>query len=275
MGGPPAQLVPVQRDRHRCSSIPMDLTLDGGPRPLYSSRWGSPRGGVSHALEPHERRRKGGRVGMSGIRTMSAAELLGVSPRALRDWERRYGYPKPRRTPAGHREYDLAELEPLRQALMEAHSVVGRHRACAPARHLAELAGPAARGLRTVRRGPGRPRHGGEPHLPFRRALRRGGAPAGARHDGRQGELGGRVPVRLPLGDGLAVRRPPRVAARRPRPGRRAARLEHPPVGQLRCACRRSSWACAARACTRCCCAARCRPEGSRARSAGSIRWRW
>lgn len=60
---------------------------------------------------------------MSGIRTMSAAELLGVSPRALRDWERRYGYPKPRRTPAGHREYDLSELEPLRQALMEAHSV--------------------------------------------------------------------------------------------------------------------------------------------------------
>jgi hypothetical protein len=60
---------------------------------------------------------------MSGIRTMSAAELLGVSPRALRDWERRFGYPKPRRTPAGHREYDLAELEPLRQALLEAHSV--------------------------------------------------------------------------------------------------------------------------------------------------------
>jgi hypothetical protein len=60
---------------------------------------------------------------MSGIRTMSAAELLGVSPRALRDWERRFGYPKPRRTPAGHREYDLSDLEPLRQALMEAHSV--------------------------------------------------------------------------------------------------------------------------------------------------------
>jgi MerR family transcriptional regulator, light-induced transcriptional regulator len=60
---------------------------------------------------------------MSGIRTMSAAELLGVSARALRDWERRFGYPKPRRTPAGHREYDLAELEPLRQALLEAHSV--------------------------------------------------------------------------------------------------------------------------------------------------------
>jgi DNA-binding transcriptional MerR regulator len=60
---------------------------------------------------------------MSGIRTMSAAELLGVSPRALRDWERRFGYPKPRRTAAGHREYDLAELEPLRQALLEAHSI--------------------------------------------------------------------------------------------------------------------------------------------------------
>ncbi len=54
---------------------------------------------------------------------MSAAELLGVSPRTLRYWERRFGYPKPRRTPAGHREYDLDELEPLRHALMQSHSV--------------------------------------------------------------------------------------------------------------------------------------------------------
>jgi MerR family transcriptional regulator, light-induced transcriptional regulator len=54
---------------------------------------------------------------------MSAAELLGVSARTLRGWERRFGYPKPRRTAAGHRQYDLAELEPLRQALLESHSV--------------------------------------------------------------------------------------------------------------------------------------------------------
>jgi hypothetical protein len=60
---------------------------------------------------------------MSGIRPMSAAELLGVSARTLRGWERRFGYPKPRRSAAGHRQYDLAELEPLRQALLESHSV--------------------------------------------------------------------------------------------------------------------------------------------------------
>jgi MerR family transcriptional regulator, light-induced transcriptional regulator len=60
---------------------------------------------------------------MSGIRPMSAAELLGVSARTLRGWERRFGYPRPRRSAAGHRQYDLAEIEPLRQAVVESHSV--------------------------------------------------------------------------------------------------------------------------------------------------------
>ena len=60
---------------------------------------------------------------MSGIRTNAAAELLGVSPNTLRSWERRFDYPKPRRTPGGHRQYDLAELEGLRRALMETHNI--------------------------------------------------------------------------------------------------------------------------------------------------------
>ena len=60
---------------------------------------------------------------MSGIRTNAAAELLGVSPNTLRSWERRFGYPKPRRTPGGHRQYDLAELESLRRALLETHNI--------------------------------------------------------------------------------------------------------------------------------------------------------
>jgi DNA-binding transcriptional MerR regulator len=46
-----------------------------------------------------------------------------VSPNTLRSWERRFGYPKPRRTQGGHRQYDLAELESLRRALLETHNI--------------------------------------------------------------------------------------------------------------------------------------------------------
>jgi MerR family transcriptional regulator, light-induced transcriptional regulator len=60
---------------------------------------------------------------VSGIRTNAAAELLGVSPNTLRSWERRFAYPKPRRTQGGHRQYDLAELEALRRALLETHNI--------------------------------------------------------------------------------------------------------------------------------------------------------
>lgn len=60
---------------------------------------------------------------MSGIRTNAAAELLGVSPNTLRSWERRFGYPTPRRTAGGHRQYELGELEALRRALLETHNI--------------------------------------------------------------------------------------------------------------------------------------------------------
>jgi len=60
---------------------------------------------------------------MSGIRTNAAAELLGVSPNTLRSWERRFGYPRPRRTEGGHRQYELADLEALRRALLETHNI--------------------------------------------------------------------------------------------------------------------------------------------------------
>jgi MerR family transcriptional regulator, light-induced transcriptional regulator len=65
----------------------------------------------------------GGGFQVSGIRTNAAAELLGVSPNTLRSWERRFGYPRPRRTAGGHRQYDLAELEALRRALLETHNI--------------------------------------------------------------------------------------------------------------------------------------------------------
>ncbi len=60
---------------------------------------------------------------MNGIRTNAAAVMLGVSPNTLRSWERRYGFPRPRRTPGGHRLYALNEIESLRATLAETHNV--------------------------------------------------------------------------------------------------------------------------------------------------------
>ena len=73
--------------------------------------------GKSPALGEQSRR------AVSGIRTNAAAELLGVSPNTLRSWERRFGYPTPRRTQGGHRQYELSELEALRRALLETHNI--------------------------------------------------------------------------------------------------------------------------------------------------------
>src|ERR1700681_2113263 len=60
---------------------------------------------------------------MSGIRTNAAAVMLGVSPNTLRSWERRYGFPSPQRSPRGHRQYALAEIEALRMTMAETHNV--------------------------------------------------------------------------------------------------------------------------------------------------------
>jgi MerR family transcriptional regulator, light-induced transcriptional regulator len=56
---------------------------------------------------------------MSTVRTNAAAALLGVSPNTLRSWESRFGYPAPRRTEGGHRQFELSEIEALRQAFAE------------------------------------------------------------------------------------------------------------------------------------------------------------
>jgi DNA-binding transcriptional MerR regulator len=60
---------------------------------------------------------------MTGIRTNAAAAMLGVSPNTLRSWERRFGFPAPRRSAGGHRQFELAEVESLREALAETHNV--------------------------------------------------------------------------------------------------------------------------------------------------------
>jgi DNA-binding transcriptional MerR regulator len=49
------------------------------------------------------------------IRVLS--ELSGVPATTLRAWERRYGLLKPKRTPKGHRLYDNADLETVRQVI--------------------------------------------------------------------------------------------------------------------------------------------------------------
>jgi DNA-binding transcriptional MerR regulator len=74
---------------------------------------------------------------MPGIRTNAAAEVLGVSPNTLRSWERRYGFPQPRRTPGNHRHYELVELQTLRDALAETGNIssavaLARQRQAAP-----------------------------------------------------------------------------------------------------------------------------------------------
>ncbi len=49
--------------------------------------------------------------------------MLGVSPNTLRSWERRYEFPSPHRSPGGHRQYELNEIEALRTALAEAPNI--------------------------------------------------------------------------------------------------------------------------------------------------------
>jgi MerR family transcriptional regulator, light-induced transcriptional regulator len=75
---------------------------------------------------------------MPGIRTNAAAEVLGVSPNTLRSWERRYGFPVPKRTPGNHRNYELVELQTLRDALAQTGNIssaiqLARQRQEAPA----------------------------------------------------------------------------------------------------------------------------------------------
>src|SRR3954453_15669564 len=57
------------------------------------------------------------------IRTNAAAAMLGVSPNTLRSWERRFGFPEPRRTAGGHRQFDMGEIEALRAAFEETHNI--------------------------------------------------------------------------------------------------------------------------------------------------------
>jgi DNA-binding transcriptional MerR regulator len=57
------------------------------------------------------------------LKTSEAAALLNVSPNTLRAWERRFGFPKPRRSPGKHRLFTHGEIAALHDALQEGLSI--------------------------------------------------------------------------------------------------------------------------------------------------------
>lgn len=60
---------------------------------------------------------------MRYLKTSEAAALLNVSPNTLRAWERRFGFPKPQRSPGKHRLFTHGEVAALRDALKEGLSI--------------------------------------------------------------------------------------------------------------------------------------------------------
>src|ERR1700716_3869229 len=60
---------------------------------------------------------------MRYLKTSEAATLLNVSPNTLRAWERRFGFPKPQRSPGQHRLFTHGEVAALRDALQEGLSI--------------------------------------------------------------------------------------------------------------------------------------------------------
>lgn len=60
---------------------------------------------------------------MRTLKTSEAAAVLNVSPNTLRAWERRFGYPRPQRSPGKHRLYTHGEIAALRDALLEGLSI--------------------------------------------------------------------------------------------------------------------------------------------------------
>jgi len=60
---------------------------------------------------------------MRYLKTSEAAALLNVSPNTLRAWERRFGFPKPQRSPGKHRLFTHGEVAALKDALQEGLSI--------------------------------------------------------------------------------------------------------------------------------------------------------
>ncbi len=60
---------------------------------------------------------------MRTLKTSEAATFLNVSPNTLRSWERRFGFPRPRRSPGQHRLYTYGDITALRDALLAGLSI--------------------------------------------------------------------------------------------------------------------------------------------------------
>ena len=60
---------------------------------------------------------------MRSLKTREAAAVLNISTNTLRTWERKFGFPKPLRSPGRHRTYTYAEIVALRDALRRGLSV--------------------------------------------------------------------------------------------------------------------------------------------------------
>src|SRR5689334_4418100 len=60
---------------------------------------------------------------MRTLKTSEAAGLLNVSPNTLLTWERKFGFPRPVRSPGRHRAYAYAEVMALRGALRRGLSI--------------------------------------------------------------------------------------------------------------------------------------------------------
>ena len=60
---------------------------------------------------------------MEYLKVREAATRLNVSPSTLRAWEQRFGFPRPSRSPGGHRLYRHADVAALRDALEQGLSI--------------------------------------------------------------------------------------------------------------------------------------------------------
>ncbi|MBS1871478.1 MAG: MerR family transcriptional regulator [Actinobacteria bacterium] len=60
---------------------------------------------------------------MEHLKVREAARRLNVSPSTLRAWEQRFGFPRPARSPGGHRLYRHADIVALRDALEQGLSI--------------------------------------------------------------------------------------------------------------------------------------------------------
>ena len=92
----------------------------------------------------------------------AVSKLTGIGCHALRVWERRYGFPVPRRSPSGHRRYAAEQVQQIEQ-------IARRHREGAALGDLI-AARPRPADPRGRRRRPIRPAEPAELGAPDRRA---------------------------------------------------------------------------------------------------------